>query len=316
MKELLIRIKPKSAFPPLHSDTIFGAFCAAVGEIYGEEKIVEILSKFGKSPPFLISSAFPYVDSDEGGTYFFPKPIGELERLEDFKEYIDIAKELKKARYLSEEVFNSWINGEIDGEYLLRNFREYTLKMGLLFPKEKELKFGIRSVNIPRNQINRLSFSSENIFYFEGAYYENAGLFFITRIYEEGFEDILKGALRLLEDRGFGEDISVGKGHFELRGLSENAVLKMPKDGERFVTLSRYRPSSEELSVFNNRRDMFYELCTKRGRTSSGAVKKLVRYFVEGSTFPSLKKEIYGSILHVHHKSVEYGYAFAVGMLK
>lgn len=316
MKELFVHIKPKSAFPSLHSDTIFGAFCVAIKEIYGEERIAEILGKFKKLPPFLVSSAFPCVESKQKKVYFFPKPIEDLEKLENFEKYIDSAKALKKARYISEEIFNEWINDKIDGTRLLLNLEKYHIKKGLLFPKERELRFEIKSTTIPRNQINRLSYSSENIFYFEGAYYKNINLFFILRIYEDEYEYMLKSALRFLRDRGFGADISVGKGHFELDDFSESTILETPSDGERFITLSRYRPSDEEIDAFKNRDDIFYEIYTKRGRTSSGAVKKQVRYFVEGSTFPSLKKKIYGTILPVHHKSVEYGYAFAVGMLK
>ena len=62
-----------------------------------------------------------------------------------------------------------------------------------------------------------------------------------------------------------------------------------------------------------HRKEIYYDIVTKRGMISGNKPKKQVRFFSEGSTFPNLKN-IYGRILYVHEKAVEYGFAFNVGI--
>lgn len=314
MKELLVRIRPISEFPSLYSDKLFGAICFASKELYGEEKLIDMINNFEDNPPFLISSAFPCINYNNDIIYFLPKPIEEVKILEDYKNYIDNYKELNKVRYISKDIFNDWINDRIDTTYLLRNLNKYSIKNGLLYPKDRTLKFTIKSYDIPRNQINRLNNISENVFYFEGNYYRNVSLFFIIRVYDHKYEEWLKSSLEFLRDyRGFGPDICVGKGKFEIDYFSENKLLDIPKDQKRFITLSRYIPSIDEINMFKVRNNVFYSIVTKRGMVSVNKPKKQVHFFSEGSTFPNLKN-IYGRILQVHEKSVEYGFAFNVGI--
>lgn len=313
MKELLVRIRPISEFPSLHSDKLFGAICFAINDLYGEEKLIDMIENFKKEPPFILSSAFPCIDYIGDKIYFLPKPIESLDILEDHKNYIDGYKKLKNVKYISKDIFNDWINGRINETYLLKNIDKYNIKTGLLFPKDKILKFVIEPYDIPRNRINRLNNSSEDLFYFEGNYCKNVSLFFIIRIYDSRYEELLRESIKFLSNyRGFGANISIGKGEFEIEDISENIILEIPKEGNHFMTLSRYRPSNEDINIFKNRQDIFYELYVKRGRMPNADFKKQVYFFTEGSTFPNLKKTNYGTILHVHERSIEYGYAFNV----
>lgn len=314
MKELLVKIRPVSEFPSLHSDKIFGAICFATKDLYGEEKLVDMLEDFKKEPPFIISSAFPCANNIDDNIYFLPRPIEGIDIPEDYKKYIDNYKKFKNVKYISRDIFNDWINGRIDETYIIRNLDKYSIKNGLLYLKDKSLKFAIESYNIPRNRINRLSNSSEDIFYFEGNYYKNMSLFFIMRIYDHKYEELLRCSLEFLSNyRGFGTDISVGKGKFEIEEFSENKLLDIPKDQKRFITLSRYIPSIDEVNTFKVRNNVFYDMVIKRGMVSVDNPKKQVCFFSEGSTFPNLKN-IYGRILYVHEKAVEYGLAFNVGI--
>ncbi len=310
MRELIVHITPRSIFRPLHSDTLFGAICFAIEQTHGEEELIKIIEKFKNTPPFLLSSAFPYVRSDSGRVYFLPKPIEDLEKINDYKKHIDSFKILKDVKYISRDIFNDWINGRIDGTYILQNMNKYSVKTGLLFPKEKELKFSIKNFDVPRNQINRLN-NFPYLYYFNGYSCKNVGLFFMIRLYDEEYETLLKGVLKFLRDRGFGEDISVGKGEFDIEEISENKIFELPKNQKRFMTLSRYIPSIDEINTFKVRSNVFYDIHLKRGRSFDGKLKKQVYFFSEGSTFPNLKN-IYGKILRVHEKSIEYGFAFNV----
>lgn len=155
---------------------------------------------------------------------------------------------------------------------------------------------------------------SEDIFYFNGESYGNMNLFFIIRMYDYKYEELLKNTLGYLKDyRGFGKDVSVGKGRFEIEEFSESRIIKSLKDNKRFVTLSRYIPSIDEINMFKVRNKAYYEIVSKRGMVSGDKPKKQVHFFSEGSTFPNLKN-IYGKILYVHEKAVEYGFAFNVGV--
>ena len=73
-------------------------------------------------------------------------------------------------------------------------------------------------------------------------------------------------------------------------------------------------PSTDEINALKVRNKAYYEIVAKRGITAEGRPKKQAHFFSEGSTFPNLKS-IYGRILSVHEKSVEYGFAFNVGIV-
>lgn len=315
MKEILALIRPISEFPSLHSDKIFGAICFAIKDLYGEEKLIDMLEDFKKDePPFLLSSSFPYVNHTDEKTYFLPKPIEGLEIFEDYKKYIDNYKNFNNVKYISRDIFNDWINGRINETYIIRHLDKYNIKNGLLYPKDKTLKFSTGTYDVPRNRINRLNNLSEDIFYFEGNYYKNMSLFFIIRIYNHKYEELLKCSIEFLRDyRGFGADITVGKGKFEIEDFPENKLIDIPKNQKRFTTLSRYIPSIGEINMFKVRKNIFYDMVTKRGMISMNNPKKQVRFFSEGSTFPNLKN-IYGRILYVHEKYIEYGFAFNIGI--
>jgi CRISPR-associated protein Csm4 len=55
----------------------------------------------------------------------------------------------------------------------------------------------------------------------------------------------------------------------------------------------------------------YYEIDSKRGRDKTGEIRKQVRFFKEGSTFPNYQMT-YGNVFKSGdiNPSVEYGYAF------
>ena len=311
---MIIHIEPKSSFQGLSSDTIYGATFNAIYNLY--EDFDEVLELFKQTPPFLISSAFPFVFAEEIA-HFFPKPIeGSQQKLTTFDG--NTVKKMKSTKYIHESLFNKWINGEINYDYLASNISEYSdPKDGLMYSKDLSLDFNIKSLDIARNSINRQT-QFTDIFYSSGNYYTNSGLFFLVRFMneesEKKYSGLITGAFRFLRDRGFGGDVSAGKGHFEIIDFSDTKIIHEPEEGNRFISLSRYHPTQDEISVYKGNKDIWYDIFTKRGRSSDGRIRKQVRFFTEGSIFPDLNKGIYGKTIPVAKDAVEFGYAFNVRM--
>ncbi|MDP3566385.1 type III-A CRISPR-associated RAMP protein Csm4 [Sediminibacterium sp.] len=303
---MLVYIRPKSKFPPLHSDTIFGSIIYSISQIYPEklEKIVSRFTETPLNPPFMVSSAFPFIDSTEGPVKFFPRIIDQPVKADP-----EMMKKFKKVEFIQEEIFQKWASGKFNEGDIIDNLREYVLEDNLLLTQEISSIFGRNPIIEPKNSINRLSGASENIFYATGDNYHNMGLFFMVKIIDSEFEEYVHASLKFLQDRGFGRDISTGGGQFSY----EIQEIDLEEgDGDRFVTLSRYIPSTEELE--DMARDSWFEIGSKRGRSSSGEIRKQIRFFQEGSTFKHNHNDYYGRVVESGEKSLEYGLAYTFNL--
>lgn len=303
---MLVYIRPKSKFPPLHSDTIFGAIIYSISQIY-PEKLDKIISQFTENtlkPPFMVSSAFPFIDSTEGPVKFFPRIIDQ-----PVKSNPEMMKKFKKVEFIQEEIFQKWVSGKFNEGDIIGKLGEYVLEDNLLLSQEISSSFGRKPIIEPKNSINRLNGGSENIFYAMGDNYHNMGLFFMVKIIDSEFEEYIHAALKFLQDRGFGRDISTGGGQFSY----EIQQIDLEEgDGNRFLTLSRYIPSNEEIEVMA--RDSWFEIGSKRGRSSSGEIRKQIRFFKEGSTFKHTDNDYYGRVVESGKKSLEYGLAYTFNL--
>ncbi|MEN4018771.1 MAG: type III-A CRISPR-associated RAMP protein Csm4 [Methanobacterium sp.] len=302
---MLVYLQPQSSFPHLHSDTIFGSVIYAISQLYGEE-LESIVAKFkdeNLDPPFLVSSAFPYIQGTEK-IRLFPKIIDEPVKADPEK-----VKAFKKVEFIEESIFVKWSSGTLDEKKIIDNLNDYYLHENMLFMDKPDVDFNRGQTLVPKNSINRLSNASENIFYAPGDNYKNMGLFFLIKIINEKYSEHVKAAIRFLSDRGFGRDISTGGGHFKF----EIEDIELDKaEGQRFVILSRYIPQNEELKHLSQ--NSWFEIGSKRGRSSSGEIRKQIRFFSEGSTFKSLNKKFHGKIVESGHNSLEYGLAYTFNM--
>lgn len=302
---MLVYLQPQSSFPPLHSDTIFGSVIYAISQLYGEE-LESIVAKFkdeNLDPPFLVSSAFPYIQGTEK-IRLFPRIIDEPVKADPEK-----VKAFKKVEFIEESIFLKWSSGTLDEKKIIDNLNDYYLHENMLFMDKPDVDFNRGQILVPKNSINRLSNASENIFYASGDNYQNMGLFFLIKIINGKYSEHVKAAIRFLSDRGFGRDISTGGGHFKF----EIEDIELDKaEGQRFVILSRYIPQNEELEHLS--KNSWFEIGSKRGRSSSGEIRKQIRFFSEGSTFKSLNKKFHGKIVESGHKSLEYGLAYTFNM--
>ena len=305
---MLIYIKPLSTFPKLHSDTLFGAITSAISELY-PEILEDMLKEFSDGrPPFILSSAFPYIYNEETKVRFYPKIILDYDSSSINR---DILKKYKKINFIEEDIFLSLINGDLTELDILNKYGEYYESGSLLMTKDYGIDAHISGNILPNNSVNRLTNESDAIFYSQGDTFQNMGLFFIINFFDKEYENIIKNVFKFLKDRGFGRDLSTGKGQFDYE-VSDDLLEEFKNcEGQCFTTLSRYIPTSEDLDKINEY--SAYEIDSKRGRHPSGEIRKEVKFFKEGSTFPNYQLT-YGNIFKSSdvNPAVEYGYAFPV----
>lgn len=301
---LRVYLKPQSAFPAyISSITLSGAICYALAELFGRERVTEYLSK----PPFLLSSAFPYIENGNKKEHLMPKPIAPVRpvvsepkggkgRSEDVKKY-------KKVSLLHESLFWKRVRGEIgEGEMIEALEGGYEIKGSAIVPKG--LDFSIISTELPGNIINRLTGKAENFFYRPRSFH-SSGLYFLADLRMNRNEFL--AALDFLSERGFSDDVSTGNGWFE---HSEEDIKWDPGNGEYLTTLSMYIPAEDELKNFEG----YYDLIKVRGRSADGRVKRPVYAMKEGSVFRNTGKDVYGRMERVLSDAVDFGYAFTVGV--
>lgn len=309
---MLIYIKPLSTFPELHSDTLFGAITSAISELY-PYMVEDMINEFGNGrPPFILSSAFPYIYDDDYEVRFYPKIIQDYDLSKISRETI---KRYKDIEYIDEEIFLKIINGQLTEFDILNNYENYHKSNNLLMMKDYKFNARVGGNVIPNNCVNRLTNESEAIFYSQGETFKNMGLFFSIIFFDKAYSDIIENVFKFLKDRGFGRDLSTGKGQFDYEITNDSLKEFNNTVGDNFVTLSRFIPTSKDLDKINE--FSFYEIDSKRGRHSSGDLRKKVKFFKEGSTFSNYQLT-YGCIIKSGNAkpAVEYGYAFPIRFAK
>ncbi|MBQ6218763.1 MAG: type III-A CRISPR-associated RAMP protein Csm4 [Methanosphaera sp.] len=308
---MIIYINPKSTFPHLHSDTIFGALCKVLSEFY-PNFMDELINDFENKPPFILSSTYPYIQLENSKKHLLPKINIVSKVTSNNPNTITQAKKYKKVKYLDEEIFLDLIHGTLTSNDIIHDIDEYTIKSNIL-TKENYGDYKYTSTVQHNNIIHRINDSSLNVFYTEGLQFKNMGLYFLLKIYDKKYEKIIKTGLKLLQDRGFGANISTGHGQFT-HTIEENSEFEeklLANEGEKIVTLSRYIPTATEIKKIDS--DSSYSIASKRGINSNGELKKKISFFEEGSIF-TFKQEYYGKLTDVSTitPAIEYGYAFAV----
>ncbi len=325
-EKMLIYLKPLSIFPELHSDTLFGAIVYAINELY-PEITNDMISAFEDEPPFILSSTFPFIfnnnsDKDFKDTKkikFFPKIIfPQSKDEENIKVNPKNYKEYKKVDFIEDSIFFKLNSGKLSESEILKDFKSYTRIKGLLLNKGTKINDNIQVSYgeniIPNNSINRITNETNDIFYTSGNEFKNIGLFFFVEFYDESYMPLVKGAIKFLRDRGFGKDISTGKGQFDYYidddyEIESEYEFNSDSKYNYFINLSRFIPNKEDLNHIDKNSN--YEIGSKRGRSSSNEIRKQVRFFKEGSIFPQYEK-YYGRIIKSGkiNPAVEYGFAY------
>ena len=307
---MLVYIKPKSVFPELHSDTLFGAMVSAMADLFPSDVGGMINDFNSNNPPFIISSTFPFVEVNGKKIRFLPKFSSD----EEFSNVVDfdVFKKFKKIEFLQEEIAVDILKGDLSFTEILNNYDDYFNVGNLLLTDELKIK-PFKSIIVPNNSVNRFD-NSTKIFYSEGTTYDKcSGVFFFIKILDEKYESIIRSIFKLLKDRGFGRDISNGKGHFDymIEDINLEDIVNID-NANGFITLSRYIPNFNNEKISKN---SSYEIGFKRSISRSFDIRKQVRFFKEGSSFKG-NNDFYGMIVPSGDNAIEYGYAFPLKYLK
>ena len=332
MREYKIHLIPTGSFEIIpHSDTIFGAICWAIRTLFGEKKLIQILDEFESSPPFLLSSAFPWKQIGKRRYYYLPKPympplsIQDLEKLEDksrlklrpyhksqkayLMDIVNKYKQFKKIKWIPLSVFKKIQKGESEKSLFL-DFLDGLLRNPKFF----------ESGTVQKNRLDRLSFSTsgdgETFFVNELSFRNNCGLYFLLKTGD--IDEYLRPALLYLQDSGIGPDAHTGKNWFRLE-IEDSPLFEDNTQTNTFITLSRYIGVDDIDIEFS-----WYEVESVRSKVESrfefageNIWKAWVLYFSAGSVIkPKEIKPFYGAVVpvkNIHGSTIyQYGYAYPV----
>ena len=307
----------------IHSDTLSSALLSIWAERY-PNKINGII----ENPPYLLSSAFPYLDD----ILFLPCPkhkslICENLKNIDNSSHVSLAKKLKKASFIPENLFKKMLSDP--DFYLIKNQEDfnkivqvkhnesinqknhkattknnqYILKDSFLIPKEAITKKLFEIEESQRVSIDRetnQSIEGQLFLFNQVCYQENSGLYFIVQFPDSSFQNEFEEILSLLGDTGIGSDRNSGKGLFEYKKIDSNIGLSYNSSSTRYLNLSLFCPSeSEQQNISSWFKDPYYEIKKRSGWiTNSSLRRKKVFMFSEGSVFNKTAK-LKGSFINL-----------------
>lgn len=292
----------------LHSDTLFAAIASAwrvIGNDLGKIDLsrgndLNLLVPFRdkKSPPFLISSAFPYA----GDILFLPRPQIKLGNMKQEREIEFLSQGtwqgLCHGRQPSENELiqggHVWVTAEEREQIvaLLTNAlpkreRERRLDWYRSEPAQIRMWSGNEEPPVPRISVDRVTSRAELYHQANLRFATGCGLYFWAEFLNLGYKSFLETALGYLEDAGLGGRRTSGHGQFRFH-LEEHSLSDIPYATHR-VTLSLYHPSRSEVDtdILQKAR---YELIQRRGWIDSPEGRRWrhrsLRMLAEGSVFP------------------------------
>jgi CRISPR-associated protein Csm4 len=323
----------------IHSDTLFSAICHAWGQMYGKEELDNLIQSFkqateeGTEPPFLLSSAFPFIwEEKEGRTIFFlPKPkilpppkfLEESPQAKKIQKFVKEELKIDDVEWISSSLFREWVvfykggeRADIEALYRMEKCIQEALN--------QHLKIEVR----PRVQVDRTKGGTRLYFFGSTHFREKCGLYFLIRwapAVDSSIRERLKSALRFLSEAGIGGERSHGYGMFyPLWNSVELLGIKIEGEMCGFLTLSLWHPSPLDWKNRFQRTLHQYKLIQRPGWVSSPWMKKayrrkIVTMFEEGST---TEKPVRGGLVDITpseltvekavHKIYRYGFAFTI----
>lgn len=289
-----------------HSDTLFSGICYAWSAVYGKDAATQLLEGFcSGSPPFRITSAFPYKDN----TYFLPRPLIPAKLPGDEAEGASVAKELNRLPFVPMDVFRQWTRGALGGVEPV--------------PIKDKLAAAAVYHMVPRVQLDRVTCASGLFHAGMTVFGKDAGLYCLVDAGED-MKNKLEGVFNWLGDSGLGGMRSLGCGKFTARwtkpGGDWDGLLESGRATGAWCLLSLAHPSPEERRLSLD--SASFEIITREGWAASPFTlrqtrRKSCKMFAEGSVIPYLPK---GCMVDVTpagwdsslHPLYRYGYAFAV----
>jgi len=275
----------------IYSDTLWSAlFTVALGK--GLQGFVESLL----GPHFALSSSFPIWEN----THFWPKPFLRVISGEDPNE----RKQWRKVAYVSDAVFNRIVES-IESPDIDLSDTEFIPGGCLLVRQEMNNKpdcagwlYGLATTT--GNIVDRLTNAADLFDRTDLLMNTAAGVRLGMRIrVVEDTRSELESTLIELGRRGIGGERSSGKGVFEVENIVKLEPQPAVVKGGRFMTLSLYHPSADEVSagILEN---ASYNLIIRGGWVDQvGIQKKRLRMLCEGSVVPALIDYPFGDFVDV-----------------
>jgi len=266
--------EPETVEEFIRSDTLSAALCLAWSAIYREDESIFL------NPPFLVSSAFPYI----GETLLFPVPVWNFWQDMDVKD----RKKAKTVRWITQDLFEDVLSGKqvnfkkvkIPSPGVAVSSSEFSRN-----PAFNEIQTWVISER-QRVSVERLGTAAEgNLFFFALQFFgPESGLYFLVDVAERELRK-MRNVLNYLGDTGIGADRNSGLGHFRVAAEQE-FNLPVPGKSKGWFTLSLFNPgSNDDFSRLDH--NAAYDLTVRSGWISGSTIgRPPVRTFSEGSFFP------------------------------
>jgi len=266
--------EPEVAEEFIHSDTLSAALCLAWNSLYPETG-----DDFFLSPPFRLSSAFPYIKD----ILLFPTPAWNFWKETDPLE----RKKLKKIQWLSKGLLECVLNGHP------LSLSETKIISSVIAISQEEGDANPEALKSPpwiiterqRVAVDRLGIPGEGgLFFFALQFFApEAGLYFMVDIEDQELPKF-RAALAYLGDTGIGADRNSGLGHFAVLKETE-FQMKLPSDSNAWFTLSLFNPGLED-DIEELAEESAYRLLIRTGWISGTTVgRPPIKVFGEGSRF-------------------------------
>ncbi len=275
--------------------------------------------------PFLLTSAFPVAGEIR---FYPPPPLSHLNISDEIKERR--LKELKRIKYISEKLFervitgenlDAWLPPEDDTEPATQGLYLQGKSLWLTTEEINGLPAAMQKANkrqrpveafrylkvwhaekVPRVTVDRLR-NASNIFHTGRlGFSSGCGLWFGVTWQDKSWQPEIAQLLDLMADGGMGGERAVGYGHFTWQN-KEVRQWPAPKDGDLFITLSRYHPHTPEALNALNDNQVAYELVSVGGwlgsMQTSAQRRRRLWMIAEGSVLRAVGPGPWGNITDV-----------------
>lgn len=286
----------------LPSDSLFAALVARLAEQRGAAVVAAFVEAFqGETPPFALTSAFPRA----GAVCFFPTPLRppSSETQKDGPR----PKQLKKVKYVSQEVFTQLLNGKPLAEFP----RDHMLHHETVLLTAKEFASLPEPVRVngklfeterrPRVTIGRAAQNSQLYFTGRTAFERECGLWFGVQWHTPTAElkQTLANLLADLGDAGLGGERATGFGQCK---IESQPALTLPDPTHLWASLSRYLPRADEMAAFKAE-GAAYLLEAVGGWVASPVSvserRRTVQMLAEGAVLGAVKRAAPGQVVDV-----------------
>lgn len=262
-----------------NSITLSSALLSAITYIADESKLDLIIEEFlSNDPPYVTSDVMLF--SEEENTRIYPAPLHDFLGLSDvkFNTLLDYRhyKELKRIKYIPENLLISILNGEV----IKSNQINYLLEFN------RKINSRIYQVNTAHTAISRVSGKAA-----EGLLYSNIvhriidlRVFFYIA-YKEKFEKEILSGIRLLSDLGIGGKKTWGLGKIENLEIKDDyppELFDSVSGNENYVYLLSSISTNPQIILDKS----YYNIHYRRAmisNISSPYIKKGYYYLTSGS---------------------------------